>query len=59
MILFMSVNLLCSAVAVNRWNERIQNQPADSSVEEYLDHHYDNDTMKQIFPHLKFMDTTD
>ncbi|MBP1756067.1 MAG: hypothetical protein H6Q59_2465 [Firmicutes bacterium] len=57
-ILFMSVNLLCSAAAVNRWNERIQNQPADSSVEEYLDHHYDNDTMKQIFPHLKFMDTT-
>lgn len=58
LILFMSVNLLCSAAAVYRWNERMKDISADSSVEEFMDQHYDNATMKQIYPHLKFMDNT-
>lgn len=58
LIVFMSVNLLCSAVAVNRWNERMKDITADGTVEIFMDQHYDNDTMKQIYPHLKFMDNT-
>ncbi len=57
-ILFMTVNLIFSAAAVSRWNERLQGIPSKDTVEEYIDNHYDNDIMKSKFPHMKFIDTT-
>lgn len=57
-IIFMSVNLLFSAVAVNRWSERLQGVPAYGYIEVYMDNHYDNNEMKQLFPHMKFSDVS-
>jgi uncharacterized membrane protein len=58
-ILFMTVNLIFSAAAVNRWSERLEGIPAKDTTEEYMDKHYDNDLMKSRFPHMKFIDTSD
>ncbi len=56
--LFMTVNLIFSAAAVNRWSERLQGSPAKSTMEEYIDKHYDNEMMDNRFPHMKFINTT-
>ncbi len=56
LIVFMSVNLVFSAIAVNRWSERLQGIPSNGYIEEYMDSHYGNDEMKQLFPHMKFLD---
>jgi uncharacterized membrane protein len=56
LIVFMSSNLLFSALAVNRWNERQQGVSYGSYLEEFIDNHYDDGLMKQRFPHMKFMD---
>ncbi len=58
LILFMSANLTFSAAAVYRWSERLQGAPSDGYVEEYIDTHYDDDLMKQRFPHMKFMEVS-
>jgi uncharacterized membrane protein len=58
-IVFMIVNLIFSAVTVNRWKERLQGIPSQGAVEEFLDQHYDNDIMKRRFPHMRFIDTSD
>lgn len=58
LILFMSVNLTFSAAAVYRWNERLQGIPSEGYIEEYMDFHYDDDQMKQRFPHMKFMEVS-
>lgn len=55
LIIFMTVNLMFSAIAVNRWSERLQGVPSNGYIESYMDNHYDNDEMKQRFPHLRFL----
>ena len=57
-ILFMCINLVFSAIAVSRWSERLQGVPSGNSMEEYLDIHYNDDVMKERFPHMKFIDVT-
>jgi hypothetical protein len=52
----MALNLVFSAISVNRWSERLQGTPSDSYIDEYMDTHYDNDEMKQLFPHMKFLE---
>ncbi len=59
LIIFMSINLTTSAMAVNRWNERLTNIPASGHIDEYFDQHYDNQKMEYIFPHMKFLVNTD
>lgn len=58
LIIFMSFNLISSALAVNRWNERIQGAQSNGVIDELLDTHYGDDKMDEIFPHLKFLDTS-
>jgi len=58
LIIFISANLVFSAIAVNRWNERLQGVSSNGYMEEYMDHHYGNDEMKQLFPHMKFLDVS-
>jgi uncharacterized membrane protein len=58
MIVFMTCNLLCSALAVNRWNERIQGTPSNSYIDSLMDDYYGNDKMEYIFPHLKFIESS-
>jgi uncharacterized membrane protein len=56
LMIFMALNLVFSAISVNRWSERLQGTPSDSYIDEYMDTHYDNDEMKQLFPHMKFLE---
>jgi uncharacterized membrane protein len=58
LIIFMSINLVFSAIAVNRWSERLQNVPSNGNIDDYMDNYYNNDEMKQLFPHMKFLDIT-
>lgn len=58
LIVFMSLNLLSSAFAVNRWEERLQGEATNGYVDEFIDTHYGNDKMESIFPHMKFVDTS-
>lgn len=52
---FMAVNLLVTAAAVARWHSRIMDDsPANNAVEQYLDEHYDNNTMRKIFVNMVF-----
>lgn len=55
MIVFITCNLLCSALAVNRWNERLQGTPSDSHIDSIMDDYYGNDKMEYLFPHLRFI----
>jgi uncharacterized membrane protein len=56
LLLFMSLNLIFSAISVNRWSERLQGTPSDGFIEEYMDNYYDNIEMKQLFPHMRFLE---
>lgn len=56
LIIFMSTNLIFSAAAVNRWSERLQGTPSKGYIDEYIDHHYDNNKMENKFPHMKFVE---
>ncbi len=58
LIIFMVANLVFSGIAVNRWNERLHGVPSKGYLEEYIDNRYDNDEMKQLFPHMKFIEFT-
>lgn len=55
-IIFMTLNLMFSAISVNRWNERLQGIPPQNNLEQYIDSHYGNTEMKELFPHMKFME---
>jgi uncharacterized membrane protein len=59
MIMFMVVNLVISAIAVNRWGERLQGASSGGYIDDYMDSHYNNDEMKLRFPHMEFLDTSD
>ena len=53
--LFMVMNLIVSAAAVTRWRNRLagQEQQAGRMVQ-ILDEVYDDDTMSELFPNMKF-----
>jgi len=54
---FMAVNLLLSATAVMRWRERVtENITPGNIFEQFLDETYDNETMKQNYPNMRFME---
>lgn len=55
LILFMSVNLIASCLAVNRWHERIHSQQAHSRIDVWLDANYGNDKMEQIYQDMRFV----
>lgn len=51
---FMVVNLIVSAAAVLRWQERQNNIPASNQIAVFLDENYSDDTMKKIYPNMQF-----
>ena len=51
---FMVVNIIVSAAAVLRWRERQSNIPVSNQIEVFLDEHYNDDTMKKIYPNMQF-----
>ena len=53
LIVFMTCNILMSSVALIRYNSRSNNIAAYSSIEEWLDEHYDDERMEKIYPKAK------
>lgn len=51
--LLIAVDIVLSCVAVYRWTERDQGQPATNSIEEFMDVHYPDDFMKKVYPNMK------
>lgn len=51
---FMVIDLLVSAAAVLRWRERQNEIHASNTIEIFLDEHYDDDTMRKIYPNMLF-----
>ena len=48
--LFMVVDMAVSALALIRYNARIEGVPAQSSLAVYLDEHYDDARMQKVYP---------
>lgn len=55
LVVFMCVNMVVSSAALARYTARIEGQPPRNQIEEYLDEHFDDARMKQIYP--KFVHT--
>ena len=53
LIVFMAVDMLMSAAALIRYDRRDKGIPAANAVEEFLDEHFDDARMKQIYPKAK------
>lgn len=52
----LSANMLLSAAAVNRWQQRTQGTEPLNSVEETLDRWYPNEKMQEIYPNMQFIE---
>ncbi len=51
---FMAANLLVTSAAILRWKNRLEGQPPKYAVDRYLDRHYDNGKMSEIFNNMVF-----
>ena len=54
LIVFMSANMIVSAVALIRYDQRAGGPPAESGWEQIIDTNFDDARMKQIYPNAKF-----
>lgn len=52
-MIFMSVNMLLSALALARYNARNDGIPATNALEEMLDERFDDARMERIYPNAK------
>ena len=50
----MAADIAVSSAALVRYNDRLNGVPASNSVEVYLDGHYGNDRMHQVYPCLLY-----
>ena len=50
LVLFMTVDILVSSAAMLRQGQRAEGIPADTPAAVWLDEHYDDDTMRRIYP---------
>lgn len=55
MAVFMVIDLSVSCAAITRWGQRLRQQPAANSIQMMLDRRYDNDTMRELFPNVRFL----
>lgn len=54
-IVFMTINIIISGLAIQRYSERQNGQiNVQNPVEEFLDQHYPNERMERIYPNAKF-----
>lgn len=50
LVVFMAANMLTSAAALIRYNERSGGAPAESGWQQFIDTHFDDETMQKIYP---------
>lgn len=55
LVIFMIFNLTISFMAVNRWDQRINNIPTKIAVGEFLDKTYPNNVLYEIYPSMTHM----
>lgn len=55
MTVFMVANIGISAIAVNRWIGRLHGQPAQHSLDQYIDNNYGDARMEHIYPNMKLV----
>lgn len=53
--LFMALNLVITALAINRWQDRINNKPPSNTIDRYIDHQFNDQYMEEVFHNLKFI----
>ena len=53
LLLFMSLDILVSSLALARYDQRAHQRPATNAMEQALDHYYPDNTMKKIYPNAK------
>ena len=49
-LLFMTVNIVLSGMALGRYSDRYAGKPAENSVESFLDSHYPDERMERVYP---------
>lgn len=49
-LLFMTVNIVLSGMALGRYSDRYAGKPAANSVESFLDSHYPDERMERVYP---------
>ena len=54
-VIFMTLNLMLSALAVKRQTERRHRLPPNDSLRRFLDVHYNDDYQARVFPYMKYM----
>mgnify|MGYP000367537928 FL=1 len=52
MLVFMSVNVVVSALALNRYTERQAGKEAETAVSVFLDEHFPDARMEHIYPNI-------
>lgn len=53
--IFMAINLLVTASALNRWKDRQNGKTAMTTIELAMDHWFNNATMTALFPNMTFI----
>ena len=56
---FMAFNMLMTGASLLRWSERRTGEMPSNAIEAYLDAHYPDERMKEIFTNLEFVDERD
>jgi uncharacterized membrane protein len=54
LIVFMTLNMGVSALAVHRWSERVDGIPPLNKLEAFLDEHYPDSFLETIYPNISF-----
>lgn len=53
-VIFLAINSVITLFAVNRWAERIHNEPATSVADTFLDRQFPDERMEQVFANMEF-----
>ena len=54
MVIFMSVNILLSGLALDRYSKRHDGLPAESGIAELMDDWFPDPYMERVYPNIKF-----
>ncbi|HIZ65741.1 MAG TPA: putative ABC transporter permease [Candidatus Blautia pullicola] len=55
-VVFMAADMLVSAMALYRYQDRVGNPSADNRLEAFLDQHFDNNKIERIYPNAKLVE---
>lgn len=53
LIIFFTINMFLSATAVSRWTQRQNQMPPQHAYHQFLDTHFSNERMQELFPQME------